>query len=265
MKKQVVVIGLGRFGASVARSLYNLGDDVLAIDKDESRVQSMVGQATHALAADATNEAVLRELGIPGLRRGHRGHRLGHRSQHHDVGAAEDRGRGVRGLAGLQRAAREHAGADRGGQGDPRRVGDGGSAGPRPVQSQRPGVPGVHPQLRVQPHEGSAQAGSHDAPGGGLLEPPGQVRAVGGGPQEGQGDHHQPGHGRPGCGTAIGWWWRGTTASWTGWRWSRIPARRSSPGRIGRSDLGRPHGEKSACSGEERRGPRSRYPPFSLR
>ena len=65
MKKQVVVIGLGRFGASVARSLYNLGDDVLAIDKDETRVQSIVGQATHALAADATNEAVLRELGIP--------------------------------------------------------------------------------------------------------------------------------------------------------------------------------------------------------
>ena len=65
MKKQVVVIGLGRFGASVASSLYNLGDDVLAIDKDESRVQSIVGNATHALAADATNEAVLRELGIP--------------------------------------------------------------------------------------------------------------------------------------------------------------------------------------------------------
>lgn len=65
MKKQVVVIGLGRFGTSVARSLYNLGDDVLAIDKDESRVQGIVGQATHALAADATNEAVLRELGIP--------------------------------------------------------------------------------------------------------------------------------------------------------------------------------------------------------
>jgi len=65
VKKQVVVIGLGRFGSSVARSLYNLGHDVLAIDKDEVRVQSMMGQATYALAGDATNEAVLRELGIP--------------------------------------------------------------------------------------------------------------------------------------------------------------------------------------------------------
>ena len=65
MKKQVVVMGLGRFGTSVTRSLYNLGDDVLAIDNDETRVQNIMGQATHALTADATNESVLRELGIP--------------------------------------------------------------------------------------------------------------------------------------------------------------------------------------------------------
>ena len=64
MKKQVVVIGLGRFGSSVARSLYNLGHDVLAIDNDESRVQSVMGQATYELTGDATNETVLRELGI---------------------------------------------------------------------------------------------------------------------------------------------------------------------------------------------------------
>ena len=65
MKQQVVVIGLGRFGTNVVQSLYNLGHDVLAIDKREDRVQNVMGQATYALAADATNEAVLRELGIP--------------------------------------------------------------------------------------------------------------------------------------------------------------------------------------------------------
>lgn len=65
MKRQVAVMGLGRFGSSIARSLYNLGHDVLAIDKDEDRVQSIVSQATHALAGDCTNEAVLKELGIP--------------------------------------------------------------------------------------------------------------------------------------------------------------------------------------------------------
>lgn len=64
MKRQVVVIGLGRFGTSVMRSLYNLGHDVLAIDNDETRVQNIMGQATHALTADATNETVLRDLGI---------------------------------------------------------------------------------------------------------------------------------------------------------------------------------------------------------
>ena len=64
MKKQVVVVGLGRFGSNVARSLYNLGHDVLAIDNDERRVQSIMGQATHAVTGDATNESLLRELGI---------------------------------------------------------------------------------------------------------------------------------------------------------------------------------------------------------
>jgi len=57
-------MGLGRFGSSVATSLYNLGHDVLAIDKDETRVQGIMGQATHALTGDCTNDAVLKELGI---------------------------------------------------------------------------------------------------------------------------------------------------------------------------------------------------------
>ena len=65
MKKQIAVLGLGRFGASVARSLYNLGHDVLAIDKDELRVQTIMGTSTYALTGDCTNDAVLKELGIP--------------------------------------------------------------------------------------------------------------------------------------------------------------------------------------------------------
>ncbi len=65
MKKQVAVIGLGRFGSSVATSLYNLGHDVLAMDQDEDRVQGVMGQVTYPVAGNGTNEAVLRELGIP--------------------------------------------------------------------------------------------------------------------------------------------------------------------------------------------------------
>ncbi|GIT16313.1 MAG: hypothetical protein CM1200mP37_8940 [Chloroflexota bacterium] len=64
MKNQVIVIGLGRFGSSVARSLYNLGHDVLAIDIDEERVHNMMGQVTHPVTGNATNEEMLKELGI---------------------------------------------------------------------------------------------------------------------------------------------------------------------------------------------------------
>ncbi len=65
VRKQVVVVGLCRFGSSVARALYNLGHDVLAMDVDEDKVQSMMGQVTHPISGDATNETVLKELGIP--------------------------------------------------------------------------------------------------------------------------------------------------------------------------------------------------------
>ena len=64
MKKQVVVIGLGRFGSSVAKELYQMGHDVLAIDLEERNVQDMLGHVTYGVRADATNEAVLKELGV---------------------------------------------------------------------------------------------------------------------------------------------------------------------------------------------------------
>jgi len=64
MKKQIVIIGLGRFGVSIAKTLYTIGHDVLAIDTDEKIVQSVAAEITHAIQADGTNETVLRELGI---------------------------------------------------------------------------------------------------------------------------------------------------------------------------------------------------------
>lgn len=62
--KQFVVIGLGRFGSSIAQTLYSLGNEVLAIDTDEETVQSISNSVTHAVQADATDEATLRSLGI---------------------------------------------------------------------------------------------------------------------------------------------------------------------------------------------------------
>ena len=64
MRKQVAVIGLGRFGTSVALTLHDAGNEVLAIDIDEKRVQAISSKITHAVQADATDEAVLTELGI---------------------------------------------------------------------------------------------------------------------------------------------------------------------------------------------------------
>ena len=62
--KQFVVIGLGRFGASVAKTLYSLGNDVLAIDKDEDLIQDISDSVTHAVQMDATDENGLRSLGL---------------------------------------------------------------------------------------------------------------------------------------------------------------------------------------------------------
>ncbi len=64
MKKQIVVVGLGRLGVPLAITLSNLGHDVLALDVDEKNVQIVASQITHAAQADATNETVLRNLGI---------------------------------------------------------------------------------------------------------------------------------------------------------------------------------------------------------
>jgi len=62
--KQFAIIGCGRFGSSIAKTLYNLGHEVLAIDKDEELVQEISDSVTHAVQADVMDENVMRELGI---------------------------------------------------------------------------------------------------------------------------------------------------------------------------------------------------------
>lgn len=62
--KQFVVIGLGRFGLSLAKTLYELGHDVLGIDNDEEIVQNVAESITHAVKADATDENALKALGV---------------------------------------------------------------------------------------------------------------------------------------------------------------------------------------------------------
>lgn len=62
--KDFVVIGLGRFGSSVIKSLYADGYNVLGVDKDEAAVNAIMNYATRAIVADATDENALKSMGI---------------------------------------------------------------------------------------------------------------------------------------------------------------------------------------------------------
>ena len=64
MKKVYAVIGLGRFGGSLAETLAAAGNEVLAVDSDEVRVQKMSEVLTHVVVADSTDETALKSLGI---------------------------------------------------------------------------------------------------------------------------------------------------------------------------------------------------------
>jgi len=63
-KKQIAVLGLGRFGSSVARTLTSLGHEVLGIDGDADLVEMLSPDLTHAVACDVTDEESLRSLGL---------------------------------------------------------------------------------------------------------------------------------------------------------------------------------------------------------
>jgi trk system potassium uptake protein len=62
--KEVVVIGLGRFGGGLAATLVGMGHEVLGIDADERIVQELSGVLTHVVQADSTSEEAMRQLGV---------------------------------------------------------------------------------------------------------------------------------------------------------------------------------------------------------
>jgi trk system potassium uptake protein TrkA len=64
MAQQVAVIGMGRFGVSLARELYRVGHDVLAVDSNPGLTQQMMGQVTYSVTGDSTSEELLEEVGI---------------------------------------------------------------------------------------------------------------------------------------------------------------------------------------------------------
>ncbi|NNH71432.1 TrkA family potassium uptake protein [Nocardia uniformis] len=61
----MVVIGLGRFGGSLAHELVVHGSEVLAIDSDPRLVQQFSNDLTHVAVADTTDQEALVQLGVP--------------------------------------------------------------------------------------------------------------------------------------------------------------------------------------------------------
>ncbi len=64
MTKVILLIGLGRFGKHIARKLYELDHEVMAIDRQEERVQDVLPYVTNAQIGDSMNENFLRSLGV---------------------------------------------------------------------------------------------------------------------------------------------------------------------------------------------------------
>jgi len=63
-RRSFAVIGLGRFGSAMSKTLVDLGQDVIGIDHDEERVHRMADVIRHAIELDATDDKALRAAGV---------------------------------------------------------------------------------------------------------------------------------------------------------------------------------------------------------
>ena len=60
--KSILLIGLGNFGKMVAQQITEMGHQVMAVDKDEKRVNEAMPYVTDALIGDSTNVSFLKSL-----------------------------------------------------------------------------------------------------------------------------------------------------------------------------------------------------------
>ncbi|MGX8692767.1 MAG: potassium channel family protein, partial [Clostridia bacterium] len=67
MKQTYAIFGLGRYGTAVAGELVKNGAEVLAVDIDEEKVNSVVGELPFCKCADVTDPDVLRQLGVANI------------------------------------------------------------------------------------------------------------------------------------------------------------------------------------------------------
>ncbi len=62
--KSILVVGLGRFGYHLIDQLSKAGDEILAVDSSEERMEAVLDKVTSSLIGDATNESFIRSLGV---------------------------------------------------------------------------------------------------------------------------------------------------------------------------------------------------------
>ena len=67
MGKSVAVLGLGKYGKSLAENLYMMGADVLAVDKDKEVINEFAGKCTSAVCANLENEDEVEALGLKNM------------------------------------------------------------------------------------------------------------------------------------------------------------------------------------------------------
>ena len=67
MKRSVAVLGLGKFGSSVARALTKGGAEVLAVDKNEDLVREIADEVTCAVCADVSDREMMNTIGLEGM------------------------------------------------------------------------------------------------------------------------------------------------------------------------------------------------------
>ena len=67
MKKSIAVLGLGKYGRSLVENLYELGADVMAVDRNEELIQDFSGSCTSAICANLANEEEVLSLGLKSM------------------------------------------------------------------------------------------------------------------------------------------------------------------------------------------------------
>ena len=62
--KSILIIGMGRFGRHMARKLRELNHEVMAVDRNEERINDVLDLVTSAQIGDSTSEAFIASLGV---------------------------------------------------------------------------------------------------------------------------------------------------------------------------------------------------------